>query len=126
MLIYVAARMVADDPDVIKAAKAVTGQWKLAFLKFDREAGRRDDSTAKNLGHVVKGALHEEGNFKKHGALVAIDVLLDLQLSLRCDSWIGTLKSNLSRLMDELRSVIARKATSGEYVNMNGDYDLGY
>ncbi len=36
--------------------------------------------------------------------------LLDLDLALQCDAWVGTLTSNWSRLIDELRSTVRCKA----------------
>lgn len=49
----------------------------------------------------------------KHGrANELLHSLVDLDLALECDAWVGTLTSNWSRLIDELRSTIRCKANA--------------
>lgn len=57
-----------------------------------------------------------------------VDSLLNLDLALRCDGWVGTLTSNWCRLVDELRATLRCKA-HGRYLDaQQGDppEDLGW
>lgn len=57
-----------------------------------------------------------------------VDALLNLDLALACDAWVGTLTSNWCRLVDELRATLRCKA-HGRYLDaQQGDppEDLGW
>ena len=47
-----------------------------------------------------------------------LSMILNLKLSLQCDGWVGTLRSNWCRVVDEMRSTVGGKA-EGLYADLS-------
>lgn len=96
----------SEDPSVLEAGMRwgkMTG-WNIIFTDvFDRR------EVAAYLNYTQQQELHVHGGLKHH-PLEYYSMILNMDLLLRCNAFICTVKSNYCRLLDELRSTVANKA----------------
>ncbi|CAK0811379.1 unnamed protein product [Prorocentrum cordatum] len=100
-----------EDQQVIDEALNSTGlvrnAWDVAYVETERK------NTCVFCQRGDKGVERE-----------VLESLLNLELALQADAWIGTLRSNWCRLIDELRMTIGAKAGS-PYLNLpSGDHAI--
>ena len=100
-----------DDPKVVADAKAALygKDWTLSYLRLERSATGQP--------------LHTPDHLQKLGANATLNALLDFKLALECDGWVGTLRSNWDRLIDEIRSTVGFQAHRS-FENLNPKYDF--
>ena len=84
-----------EDPAAVDYFKTL-GTWNTTFA----EVPRKPDTTKSTIAYTREiGPANE-----------MLNSLINLDLALECDAWVGTLSSNWCRLVDELRSTVRCKA----------------
>ncbi len=90
-----------EDPATVKIFMRQP-QWDVSFTNVPR----KPDANRSTLAYVAEIGGDEE----------MLNSLVNLDLALECDAWIGTLSSNWCRLIDELRATVRCKA-HGTYLD---------
>lgn len=84
-----------EDPESVKHFLGLK-HWKTSYLDIPR----KPDHTKTTVEYAKElGPAHD-----------MIHSMINLDLALQCDAWVGTLSSNWCRLIDELRSTVRCKA----------------
>lgn len=93
-----------DDAEVIKQADKWGNEnnWGIAYTTIFDRAIQEAARTYKEK--IQKGGSHI------HDPLEYLSMILNLDLSLKCEAWVCTLASNSCRIMDELRATVGAKA----------------
>lgn len=103
-----------DDEEVIREALlwGRENNWKIIYPNiYDRS------NTTDHLDFETQQQLIRMGKAKHH-ELTYFSMLINLELSLKCDAWVCTLASNTCRIIDELRSTIGCKA-NGHFADLS-------
>jgi hypothetical protein len=92
--------LTTDDPDVIKEAEnwGASNQWKVVYTNLIN----RETATAR----LDWNAQHKKGMKAVHEPLEYISMLLNLEYSVKCNTWICTFASNSCRYVSNMIKLI--------------------
>lgn len=108
-----------DSESYVRAAEGLwknhTGLTRTLFVSTEDQGALHDVLAHKEWKTLYVDVVRDNANSEDRARAIGwneefLNSLLNLDLAMECDGWVGTIFSNWNRLIDELRSVVRCKA----------------